>query len=350
MDGNNQSPGRPVIWALLDDRAGNRSQCLGVADGLGLPYVVKEVRYSVLARLPNGILGKSFAGLSMESRLGFRPPWPDVVIAAGRRTLPIARAVKARSIKTSAMNSGGGQARLVQIMYPGSSGIDDFDLIAVPSHDRPREAANILTVLGAPHGITPEKLSQADAEWRDSVSGLDAPRIAVLVGGSTRRRAFTPDMARELGRLVNGMAEAAGGSLMISTSRRTGKSAEAALVSEITVPHQIFCWGQAGGLEGGQERGLGGTNPYRGYLALADGVVVTGDSVSMCSEVCATQAPVYIYAPSALITPKHARLHQSLYAGGYARPLSGNWEAWTHPRLNAAETIVEAMRERLGIG
>ena len=95
---------------------------------------------------------------------------------------------------------------------------------------------------------------------------------------------------------------------------------------------------------------MGGTNPYRGYLALADGVVVTGDSVSMCSEVCATQAPVYIYAPSALITPKHARLHQSLYAGGYARPLSGNWEAWTHPRLNAAETIVEAMRERLGIG
>ncbi len=314
-----------VIWALLDDRAGNRSQCLGVADALGLPYTVKEVRYSVFAHLPNNLLGAQFVGLSMVSRLGFRPPWPGLVIAAGRRTAPVARAIKVRN---------GGRTRLVQIMYPGSSGIGDFDLIAVPTHDEPKTGTNILPILGAPHGITGEKLTQAASELRDEVSFLSTPRIAVLVGGSTRRRKFTTDMARELGHLVNDMATVTGGSLMISTSRRTGQSAEAALMSEITVPHHMFRWGQEG------------ANPYLGYLALADGVVVTGDSVSMCSEVCATEAPVYIYAPPALITDKHARLHQLLYAGGYARPLTGEWEDGIHPRLNSADSIAEAIRNR----
>lgn len=122
---------------------------------------------------------------------------------------------------------------------------------------------------------------------------------------------------------------------MISTSRRTGRAAEEALLQEITVPNTIFRWGQEG------------ANPYRGYLALADAIVVTGDSVSMCSEVCATEAPVYIYAPTALTTEKHARLHRLLYHNGYARPLSGDWSMWTHPRLNSANKVAEAIRSRL---
>ncbi len=318
----------PLIWALLDDRAGNRSQCLGVAEALELPYVIKEVRYSPFACLPNGLFGASFAGLSHDSKLGFQPPWPDVVIAAGRRTAPVARAIK---------KLNGNRSRLVQIMYPGYSGINDFDLVAVPSHDKPKIGTNILTVIGAPHGITEDKLSQAALVLRDQVAELASPRIAVLIGGSTRRRAFTTGMGRDLGRMVNDMAASVQGSLMISTSRRTGASAEDAFLAEIKVSHQVFRWGQEG------------PNPYLGFLAMADGVVVTGDSVSMCSEVCATEAPVYIYAPPGLITDKHARMHQTLYAGGFARPLSGDWADWSHPRLNAAETIATAMRDRLGI-
>ena len=301
---------------------------MGVADMLGLPYTVKEVRYSPIAHLPNGFLGASFAGLSRDSKLGFQPPWPDVVIAAGRRTAPVARAIRK-------LNSN--RTRLVQIMYPGHSGINDFDLIAVPNHDKSRAAANILTITGSPHGITQEKLSQAALAVRNQVSGLASPRFAVLVGGSTRRRAFTVEMGRDLGRMVNDMAASVHGSLMISTSRRTGAASEDAFFAEIKVSHQVFRWGQEG------------PNPYLGFLAMADGVVVTGDSVSMCSEACATEAPVYIYAPPGLITDKHARMHQALYAGGFARPLSGDWVDWRHPRLNAAETIVTAMRDLLGV-
>ena len=36
MNADSQNTKPPVVWALIDDRAGNRSQCLGVADALGL--------------------------------------------------------------------------------------------------------------------------------------------------------------------------------------------------------------------------------------------------------------------------------------------------------------------------
>lgn len=291
-----------------------------------MAYQVKEVRYSALAKLPNALLGASFLGLSMESRLGFQPPWPDLVIGAGRRTAPVARAIKARN---------NGKTALAQIMYPGRAGAEEFALIAMPTHDEPVEAPNILPVLGAPHGITSNVLERARAEWKEETASLPSPRIALLVGGSTRRRTFTPQMAKELGKLANGMAEASGGSLMVSTSRRTGKGSEDALLGEISVPCQTFRWGQDG------------SNPYRGYLALADAIIVTGDSVSMCSEVCATEAPVYIYAPSGLITEKHARLHDLLYEGGYARPLARQWSNWHHEALNSADQIADGIRKLL---
>jgi mitochondrial fission protein ELM1 len=127
------------------------------------------------------------------------------------------------------------------------------------------------------------------------------------------------------------MAAAVRGSVLLLTSRRTGPEAEAALMAKISVPKSVFLWRQ------------GGDNPYLGFLALADAVVVTGDSVSMCCEASATPAPVFIYAPPGLAVPKHARLHRELYAGGYARPFDGSWAEWNHPGLNAAGDVAAAL-------
>ena len=46
-------------------------------------------------------------------------------------------------------------------------------------------------------------------------------------------------------------------------------------MAQIPEPQFIHCWRQ------------GTENPYLGFLALADAVVVTGDSMNMCSEACA---------------------------------------------------------------
>jgi len=316
----------PSVWALLDDRAGNRSQCLGVAEALGHRFLIQDLEYVAAAGLPNFFLGATFGGLTPSSRINLVPPWPDLVIAAGRRTAPIARKIKKDS---------GGTAKLVQIMYPGDAGAEDFDLIAAPRHDGLAPKPNILQITGAPHRVTAEKLEQAAAEWAGKFDHLPRPWIALVVGGSTRRRTFTPEMARELGRTASDMAVDAGGSLLVTTSRRTG-DAEPALLEQLKAPHHLYRWGDTG------------DNPYFGYLALADTVIVTGDSVSMACESSARTGPVYIYAPEGLPTRRHAKLLNELFEKGYARPLGGRFEDWTHEPLNAAADIAAEIRRRFG--
>jgi len=324
----------PLVWALVDDRAGNRSQCLGVAEALGFPHETKTLRYRKLAGLPNALIGASFKGLDRKSRAQLTPPWPDVVIAAGRRTAPVARKIGRLS---------GGRCFLAQIMQPGA-GANEFGLIVQPSHDRKRAGGNVLAVTGSPHGLTAATLEAAADRWRADFESLPKPWIALIVGGSTRRRKFTPAMARELGRRASRMASRAGGSLLVTTSRRTGNVTDA-LLAAVNAPARVHRWP---GDEQGDKQG-GGDNPYVGYLALADAVIVTGDSASMCSEACATAAPVYIFAPPALTVAKHARLHAELYEKGYARPLAGALGPWSHPPLNAAEDVAAAIRDRLGL-
>ncbi|PHS79745.1 MAG: nucleoside-diphosphate sugar epimerase [Rhodospirillaceae bacterium] len=317
------------VWLLIDDRAGNKAQVMGVAQALGGACTVKTIAYNTLARLPNLMLGTSFKTLDTLSRKDLVEPWPDLVIAAGRRTAPIAQHIKKMS---------GGKTKLVQIMYPGGRGEDDFCLIAVPRHDGLDKASNRFEIIGAPHGVTADVLEDARKVWAEKFAHLPSPHIALIVGGSTKNRTFTPTMARDLGTQARKLAKDMGGSLLVTTSRRSTVEATKALIEALgDTPTNIFKWGDTG------------ENPYFGYLALASYTIVTGDSVSMCCEAAATNAPLYIFAPKDLITDKHARLHQTLYEQGYAKPLNGNvaFEKWTHPPLNAAQDIAIEIKRRM---
>src|SRR3546814_9775357 len=70
-----------------------------------------------------------------------------------------------------------------------------------------------------------------------------------------------------------------------------------------------------------------GENPYFGILALADHVVVTGDSVNMVSEAASTGKPVHVVHLQGR-SAKFTRFHQALVAAGIARPFTGTLEAW----------------------
>jgi hypothetical protein len=315
-----------MIWVLADDRPGNRSQCLGVAEALALPFAVKEISYTPLARTPNLLVGDSLLGVTAESRAALRPPWPDLVIAAGRRTARVSLALKRES---------GGPMFVVQLMDPGGRN-RRFDLIAVPKHDRKPLRPNVVETVGAPHRVSAAMLERERAVWAPRCQALAKPWIALLVGGSSKRQTFSAEMARALGRSASRMAANAGGSLLVSTSRRTGAAAPA-VFAEVAVPHAAYRWGDAG------------DNPYLGFLAVADAIVVTGDSMSMCSEACAGSAPVYIFSPPGLASEKHARFHRDLFELGFARPFGEPLERWSHPPLNPAATVAAEIRRRMGL-
>jgi len=96
---------------------------------------------------------------------------------------------------------------------------------------------------------------------------------------SPAEQAFAARMAAE----VQAFAAALGGSLTCVTSRRSGAAVEAAL--QQAAPRAEFHFWRRERQE----------NPYLGYLALADILVVTGESESMLAEAADAAKPLYIY-------------------------------------------------------
>jgi uncharacterized protein len=309
----------PPIWVLTDGRPGHDHQALGVAEALGWPFAARQIEYGPLGRLPNLLLGGSTRGLSAPARRSLEAPWPDLVIAAGRRTAPVARWLKRRNP----------QAFLVQLMWPGSA--RHLDLIAVPEHDRIADRPGLLRILGTPSRVTPARLAAAAARPDPRLAALPRPRIACLVGGKRRGMPFTPGDAAALARRVSRLAQSRGGSLLVATSRRTGSACEDVLARSLAAPHLLHRFGSDDGL-------------YLAILGSADAVVVTADSASLCSEACATGRPVLLDRAQKAGPSKLGALHRRLEQLGYLRPLGAPWPTILPPPLEPAASVAAAIR------
>lgn len=319
------TPTPPITWLLLDDRAGNRTQVQGVAMRLGWPVEAKEIRYNALGALPNALLGAHLWHLKQESKNAVKPPYPDLVISAGRRTAPVALSIRAHSPNT----------RLVHCMWPEISP-QLFDLILAPEHDmHKREGGNMLYTLGAPHGITHERLVHEAERWQGRVARLPRPHIALIVGGSGRGVKYTPDDFKTLAAYASSEAERLGGSLLITSSPRTGTQNCEIIRKLLTVPNYFHEWKP------------GGENPYIGFLALADVIIVTGDSISMCSEACSTGKPVYVFVPPHVNNSKQSFFRNALFTRGHAKShtstIRPDWQP--QPLQDAASIAANMIRE-----
>ena len=311
-----------TVWILADDRAGNVNQLLGIAEALNTPYIRKDIRYNKWVRLPNFLRGASLIGLTAESKINLTAPWPDIVLSAGRRSFPVARWIKRQSL---------GNTKIVQLMNVGWAGFKDADLMVIPEHDSYHgQAKNVLRVSGAPHRITPEKLHAEYDKWNAQFGSFPSPTLSLIVGGATKDKPFTPNMAHKL---MDDVLALKPSSVLVTTSRRTPADVIEAIRSRLPEQSYLYQFGDSG------------DNPYFGLLAHADTLVVTGDSISMCSECCATSADVYIFAPNEMMSEKHKRFHQGLYDLGYATAL-GQSQSQTKPDIpfNPANIIADKIK------
>jgi hypothetical protein len=294
----------PRVWVLTDDRPGSTSQSTGLAQALGWPWELKRLDFGRRAWLHNRLLGASRAGLHARRRVGLAPPWPDLVIAAGRRTAPVARWIQQQA---------GGLTRLVHLGRKGGDAAELFDLVVTPAYTRLPPHPRRLVVSAPLHGVTPARLAEARERFRATLGALPAPRVALLVGGSSGQYWLGARAARRLGREVSDFAARIGASLLVTTSRRASRSSERALRAALPAGAYFHSWAL-----GGPE------NPYLGILALADVVVVTGDSESMLSEALGTGRPVYVYElPTRRSFPLLRRLADAVEAGAQRAAASG---------------------------
>ena len=268
----------PTVWVLTDDHPGNTTQSLGLAKALGWPYDVKALRFTSLVHLHDflfGLFGATRLGLQRTQSAVLSRPWPDLVITTGWRTAHIARWIKKQSHN---------HTRVVQMGRKGTHVARLYDLAISCRYFRlPPDSRRIETHVPLTE-VSSEQLRQAAERWQNLFANTPRPRIALLVGGPSYACRFDEEMAYRLGAEVCSFSEAMGGTVFATTSRRTGLQATVALKKALGDSCYLHEW------QPDQSE-----NPYPAYLALADILIVTGESESMLADAVATGKPVYIY-------------------------------------------------------
>jgi len=121
----------------------------------------------------------------------------------------------------------------------------------------------------------------------------------------------------------------------VTPSRRTGEAGEALLRERLAgLPAAI--WDGSG------------ENPYFAYLALADAILVTEDSVSMVTEATATGKPVHVITLAGG-SRKFREFHRRMREAGITRKFIGILEEWRYQPPNDTALAGAEIRRRIGV-
>jgi uncharacterized protein len=309
------------VLVLSSGKAGHEANSVGVAEALGAPYARHVVTPRALfARLaPYGPLDpKDWPGRSGSP---FVHPFPHIVIASGRVTVPYIRAIK---------RAAGAKVFTVFLQDPHAARAR-MDLIWAPEHDR-LTGRNVIATLTSPHPFSAATLAAARAAPDPRIASLPAPRAALILGGPSGAYEFAPaDMARLAD--ATRMFAASGYSVMATPSRRTPPALTQA-VREGLGAMSGFVWDGEG------------ANPYAQILAHADTILVTADSVNMVGEAVATGAPVYVFEPSGAGAGKVAGYIGALERIGAVRRFAGRIERFSYEPIDSSLTIAREIALR----
>ena len=311
-----------TAWVLTDGKAGDETQCLAVAEALGLAAECRRVAPRapwswIMPRL--GLIDPREAPSRPGSPIA--PPFPDLVIASGRRAVSYLARIKRDSF---------GRTFTVFLKDP-RTGAKAADLIWVPEHDTLR-GDNVIATASGPHRFSQDRLAAARAAPLPEIAALPHPRVAVLVGGDSRNHRFSDgDMAE----LAQGLARIAaeGAALMVTASRRTPPALARAL-RKLAASGPHIMWDGSG------------DNPMLDYLANADAVVVTADSANMVGEALASGRAVHVFHPSGGHRKFDAFLG-AVSARNAVHPFPGPLKVTTCEPIDSTPVIAEAIRQRL---
>ncbi|MDX6751983.1 ELM1/GtrOC1 family putative glycosyltransferase [Geminicoccaceae bacterium 1502E] len=270
-------PARPPrTWLMMGHKAGDNAQILALAEALGWPFEIKNLVYRRTELMTNLFAGPTLMGLVKEKSSALEPPWPELVISAGRRNEPLVRWIQLQA-------GGPSRVKLVHVGRPWALH-ECFDLIVTTPQYRLPDKPNILQNEAPLQRVNAERLEQAAAFWGPRLAHLPRPFVSVSMGGNAGPYSLDRENGALLGHWASRMAKELGGSLLVTTSARTPKKAADALEAALDVPSFVYRWKKDDP-----------ENPYFGFLALADRLIVTGDSMSMLAEACVTRKPVYIF-------------------------------------------------------
>jgi hypothetical protein len=316
-------PAEPIeVWTVTDGRAGIENQAVGLAEALArrtpVRLTTKRIKLrSPWAWAPPGFTPAPKHALTIDSD-PMEAPWPEIVIACGRASIPFSLAMRQWSK---------GRTLVVQLQDPRVNP-REFDLVVPPIHDR-LEGPNVVPIVGSCHRVTPDRLNQALSEYPQRIEELPAPRFGALIGGKSKRQTISPRRAREIADTLVAIQRATGGTLLATVSRRTPLPALMQLRTWLAPHCAVFYENE-------------GVNPYFAILGAADHMFVTADSVNMAVEAAATGKPIHVFDVDGPLG-KLDRFHKSLARRGCARRFNGKLESWTYPPLMETDRVAVAV-------
>ena len=322
---------RPRVWLLLGSRRGDNNQLLALGEALGLPFETRTISYKWTARLRMRLFPKSIGHVTPDSRRWLEPPWPDLVIGIGRRSVPVARWIKEQS----------GRTKLVRLGDPRAAN-DLFDLVITTRQYPVAPGDNVVVLPVAMNRFrAPPKATAEEQAW---LAALPRPHLLLSLGGTAPMWRLDLNALREAATRLLDRADQSDGTVIVVGSPRTPPEAW-------TVVREATAGSARVALVKSEVR-------YPVLLSDADEQFVTADSVSMISEAIISGKPVGLIPTepdrrgrrlAADPATTQVRDPRRFWADVRARGLVGTVDEPKRGNVaDPVETAVAAVRERLG--
>ena len=330
----------PSVWCVADGRAGILNQTKALAAALAEPeraaklaHVRSDAQSRDVILQPQGfqlmlrpdLWPMPLSALSADQRKLLTPPWPDVWIAAGRRSIPYSRLMRQLS---------GGKTLVVQTQDPKVS-LPRFDLVVPPEHDS-LTGANVFSILGSPVWFSQERITNAQTQFAH-LPQVAGQKVLVSLGGDSKTHKFTEARATAIEGDLRALA--AGRQFWITVSRRTPENIRNRFRALAGKLGAVF-W---------ESEQRDGPNPYVAFLSMCDAALVTEDSANMLADPAFFAKPINILKLEGS-SPRFDRLHQGFIAAGAARWFDGSLQTWSYQPIReaarAADEIVRMLLQR----
>jgi mitochondrial fission protein ELM1 len=310
-----------VIWVVSENNAGTINQAMGVAERLTSRPVVKTVTKQ-----------RRWQRWLRPFRQDPTEVEPDIIISCGMVSERFVSAMK---------RAFGGRPLAVHLQYPGKKD-DCFDLVFVSTHDWAIELeamSRVHQMLGVPNRLRGADLAARRTTARARWAPDDLRVLAMLVGGPNQAFKFDQEAVDRLKSAAETALEQ--GYVVLATVSRRSPPGVASSLRAIGHPRFIL-WNSQG------------ENPYLDYVAAADALLVTQDSISMAGDAIVSGKAVNVFAlpvTDEARAHKFLRFHADLEAQGFSRPFAGKIEQWdydTPDETGRVASIVDRVyRQRL---
>jgi mitochondrial fission protein ELM1 len=315
-----------TCWVVTEGKAGMELQGVALAEALNMPDItVKRVllRSPWIYLSPYLRFAKNFSISKKGDQL--TPPYPDLVITVGRRSVIAGLLVKQKSP----------QSQLICVQNPYIAA-KYFDILVPSQHDNVKNATNVVQAFGSLHRITSEKLAAAKNEFATIFANYANPKIGVIIGGNSKAYSMDLESVKNFINQLKIIQKECGACLLITASRRTPQNILDYLKSLSS--DKIFYW---------DNRNNEIPNPYLAILGTSDALVVSCESVNMISEACATNLPVYLL-PLKGYSKRFEKFHESLLSIKRVEWFKGNIEFKQAQPLDTMADVVSKIKHLLG--